>query len=220
MQRRRFLASSLKHFALNNQEFKRFSSNSLADERTMREIYLSAFETAVCHGKPSTVMCGGVVELPFINRIKGLLYLGLPGEAGGEAVKDLLFGYADPCGRLAETWPVCYEDCICSGYYGTRDAQYREGIYVGYRYYESADVRVRFPFGYGLSYTEFTYSQFHAEGNRVFCEVENTVMEMMETSLLMRLIYRGAEFVLTKKYGGKDDSNPEFKMMLIMSMDC
>ena len=65
---------------------------------------------------------------------------------------DVLFGKVNPSGKLAETWPMVYEDCICSEYYGNpyKDAQYREGIYVGYRYYETAEVGVRFPFGYGL----------------------------------------------------------------------
>lgn len=120
------------------------------------------------------LMCGSAVELPWIEKVKAVLYMGLPGEAGGEAVRRLLFGEANPCGRLAETWPLCYEDCISGDYYGTKDAQYRESIYVGYRYYESVNAKVRFPFGYGLSYTDFAYSDLRVEGNRVSCMVENT----------------------------------------------
>ena len=121
------------------------------------------------------LMSGSVVELPWIDHVKGLLYLGLCGEAGGEAIANLLFGTANPSGRLAETWPMKYEDCISSSYYGNphKDAQYREGIYVGYRYYESAGIPVRFPFGYGLSYTNFSYSDLKVEGKYVTCKVKN-----------------------------------------------
>ena len=122
------------------------------------------------------LMCGSVVELPWIDKVKAILYMGLCGEAGGEAIANLLFGFANPSGRLAETWGVKYEDCVSAGYYGNRfkDAQYREGIYVGYRYYESADVPVRFPFGYGLSYTTFAYSDLKTDGEYVTCKVRNT----------------------------------------------
>ena len=108
---------------------------------------------------------GSVMELPWIDRIKGLLYMGLSGQAGAKACLELLTGRANPSGRLAETWPVCYEDVVSSDYYikGSRDAQYREGIYVGYRYYEKAGVGVRFPFGYGLSYTAFAYSDLKVD---------------------------------------------------------
>ena len=99
--------------------------------------------------------------------------MGLPGEGGVEAACDLLFGEANPCGKLAETWPVKYEDCVCSDYYGQKDAEYREGIYVGYRYYLSANVPVRYPFGYGLSYTKFDYSNLEVEGNCVSVKVTN-----------------------------------------------
>ena len=133
---------------------------------------------AVTEVNPNTIvvlLCGSVVEVPWLSKVKALLYLGLPGEAGGDAIADLLFGKVNPSGRLAETWPKKYEDCVCSGYYAghRKDAQYREGLYVGYRYYESAGVRVRFPFGYGLSYSSFAYSDLKIEGNQVSCRVTN-----------------------------------------------
>ena len=122
------------------------------------------------------LMSGSAVEVPWIDQVKAVLYMGLPGEAGGEAISNLLFGKANPSGKLAETWPLTYDDCVCKEYYGEpyKDAQYREGIYVGYRYYDTAGVKVRFPFGYGLSYTQFSYSDFQIEGNRVSCVVKNT----------------------------------------------
>ena len=122
------------------------------------------------------LMCGSAVEVPWIHKVKAVLYAGLPGEAGGEAIVNLLFGKVNPSGKLAETWPIAYDDCICKDYYGApyKDAQYREGIYVGYRYYETAGVKVQFPFGYGLSYTKFEYRDLQVEGNKVTCIVENT----------------------------------------------
>ena len=121
------------------------------------------------------LMCGSVVEIPWIDKVKAVLYMGLCGEAGGEAICNLLFGAVNPSGKLAETWPLKYEDCISASYYGNqfKDAQYREGIYVGYRYYESAEVPVRFPFGYGLSYTDFVYSDLDTDGEYVTCKVKN-----------------------------------------------
>ena len=303
------------------------------------------------------LMCGSAVEVPWIDKVKGVLYMGLTGEAGGEAIKNLLFGKVNPSGKLAETWPISYEDCICKDYYGEphKDAEYREGIYVGYRYYETAGVKVRFPFGYGLSYTRFVYDDLQINGNRVSCTVknvgemigkevvqlyiqpikssihrpacelkgfekielapgeskritfilnersfavwdngwkvpsgdydicigrncremclkkevhikmdevsdsahlpkwyrtlmgvparqdleilmdrkiveypvkkgefskENTIMEMKEHSLIMKLVYFAFETVMAKKYGGRDYSNPNFKMMMSTAMDC
>jgi beta-glucosidase len=83
----------------------------------------------------------------------------LPGQAGGLAAADLLFGKACPCGKLAESYPLRYEDVPSAGIYetGGKQAQYRETIYVGYRYYEKAKKPVEFPFGFGLSYTRFEY---------------------------------------------------------------
>ncbi len=313
--------------------------------------------TAVNENVIVVLMCGSAVEVSRIDKVKAVLYMGLPGEAGGEAMVNLLFGKANPSGKLAETWPISYDDCICKDYYGTpyKNAQYREGIYVGYRYYETAGVKTRFPFGYGLSYTKFAYSDLMVEGNRVSCTVKNigtvtgkevvqlyiepikssvhrpvcelkgfekvelapgeskkvtftldersfaiwadgwkiltgeykicinkncqeiclvkevhidgielsddenlpnwyrtmkgipskqdwerllgrkivekpvqkgefskesTVMEMKDHSLIMKMVYFGMETVMAKKFGGRDYSNPTFKMMMTTAMDC
>ncbi len=133
----------------------------------------------VAAANPNTVvvlLCGSAVELPWADKVKSILYMGLPGEAGGEAIRELLFGKVNPGGKLAETWPIRYTDCVSAGYYaqGKKDAHYREGLYVGYRYYTSAHVPVRFPFGYGLSYTCFAYSDLNISGNTVTCTVTNT----------------------------------------------
>ena len=133
---------------------------------------------AVARANPNTVvvlLCGSVVECPWEDQVKGILYMGLPGQAGGEAVADLLYGRVNPSGKLAESWPMAYGDVPSSEIYGkTADALYQEGIYVGYRCYDKAGVPVRWPFGYGLSYTAFAYSGLTAEGDRVSVSVKNT----------------------------------------------
>lgn len=147
------------------------------DNLKMPEGHLKMIETAA-HANPNTVvvlLCGSVVECPWADKVKAILYMGLPGQAGGEAIADLLYGRANPGGKLAESWPYRYEDVPSSGIYGkTTDALYQEGVYVGYRYYDKAGVPVRWPFGYGLSYTEFAYSDLTVEGDTVTVTVRNT----------------------------------------------
>lgn len=131
----------------------------------------------VCAVNPNAVVvltCGGVVECPWADAVKSILYVGLPGQASGEAIGDLLYGRANPCGCLAETWPMAYADCPTAEQYGEQNAQYREGIYVGYRYYETAQVPVRWAFGHGLSYTCFQYSDLRVIGDVVTVSVTNT----------------------------------------------
>ena len=133
---------------------------------------------AAAAANPNTVvvlLCGCAVECPWADKVKSILYLGLPGQAGGEAAANLLFGRANPGGRLAESWPYRYEDVPSSEIYGrTADALYEEGVYAGYRYYDKAGVPVRWPFGFGLSYTSFAYAGLRAEGNTVSVTVKNT----------------------------------------------
>ena len=133
---------------------------------------------AVAAANPDTVVvlfAGSAVECPWADRVKAILYMGLPGQAGGEAAADLLYGRANPSGKLAESWPFRYEDCVSAPYFGkTKDALYLEGIYVGYRYYDKAEKAVRWPFGYGLSYTAFAYSDLRIDGDAVSVTVTNT----------------------------------------------
>ncbi|MBO2517168.1 MAG: glycosyl hydrolase [Clostridiales bacterium] len=130
--------------------------------------------------RPVIVLFGGsVVEVPFSGRVRAILHMFLPGESGGEAAARLLFGEAEPAGRLSETWPLSYSDVPFSEEFGKhRHEIYRESTLVGYRYYETADVPVRYPFGYGLSYTEFAWSdmKLSLDGNEltVSCTVRNT----------------------------------------------
>ena len=133
---------------------------------------------AVTAANPNTVvvlLSGSPVECPWADEVKAVLYMGLPGQAGGEAVADLLCGRANPSGKLAESWPLSYADVPSSEIYGkTDDALYEEGLYVGYRYYEKSGVAVRWRFGYGLSYTEFSYSDLTVNGDTVSVTVRNT----------------------------------------------
>lgn len=134
--------------------------------------------SAVAAANPDTVVVlfsGSAVEIPWADAVKAILYMGLPGQAGGSAAVRLLYGDANPSGKLAESWPVRYEDCVSSPWYGKdKDAVYREGIYVGYRYYDKAETTVRFPFGYGLSYTDFSYSDIKRDGMDISFTIENT----------------------------------------------
>lgn len=147
------------------------------DNMDMPEGHLKMIE-AVSGANPHTVvvlLCGCAVACPFADSVKAILYMGLPGQAGGEAARRLLYGEVNPSGKLAESWPLRYEDCPSAPYYAkTRDALYLEGIYTGYRYYDKAGVAVRWPFGYGLSYTSFAYSDMLVEGRRVSVTVSNT----------------------------------------------
>lgn len=118
---------------------------------------------AVCAANPNTVVVlhgGSPVELPWLDKPKALLNVYLGGEAVGEATVDLLYGDANPSGHLAESWPKRLEDNPSYlTYFGNgATVPYQEGIFVGYRYYESKKMPVNFPFGHGLSYTTFAYS--------------------------------------------------------------
>lgn len=147
------------------------------DGMEMPEGHIRMIE-AVAAANPNTVVvlfCGSPVECPWADHVKAILYMGLPGQGGGQAAADLLYGRANPSGKLAESWPVRYEDCPTAGHYrGRRDAQYREGVYVGYRYYGRSETPVRWPFGHGLSYTSFSYSDLRVERGEVTVRITNT----------------------------------------------
>jgi beta-glucosidase len=98
--------------------------------------------------------------MPWLGHAQSVLNMYLGGEAGGSAAVDLLYGDVNPSGKLAETYPLALSDTPCAATYNVHrlSAEYRESIYVGNRYYDSAQRPVLFPFGYGLSYTSFTYS--------------------------------------------------------------
>ena len=102
---------------------------------------------------------GSAVRLPWREQVDSILLLYLGGQNGGSAAADLLLGRANPCGRLAETWPLAVEDTPCHGFFGNGgNVEYRESVFVGYRYYDKANKEVAYPFGHGLSYTDFEYT--------------------------------------------------------------
>jgi beta-glucosidase len=107
---------------------------------------------------------GAPVELPFFENLSGLLNMYLPGMYGGEATTALLYGEISPSGKLAESWPLRAESSSCAADYDRGPvSRYYESIYVGYRFYDRAKTKLRFPFGYGLSYTSFTYRNMSVE---------------------------------------------------------
>lgn len=123
------------------------------------------------------VLSGGApMELPWLDTCKALLYGGLGGQGGAAAMADVLIGKINPSGKLAETWPFAYADTPAFRYFPGREAtaEYREGPFVGYRYYQTAQIPVRFPFGYGLSYTTFSYRNLTVTEKEVRFTVTNT----------------------------------------------
>lgn len=134
-------------------------------------------DALVATGKPVVIVliAGSPVELPWYDGVSAILYIGLSGQAGASATANALTGKVNPSGHLAETWPIQYADAPNSGWYPAigRDAIYREGPFVGYRYYTTAGVPVRFPFGYGLSYSSFSYADLKVDDNGVEFTVTN-----------------------------------------------
>lgn len=119
---------------------------------------------------------GGAIELPFADQCHAILNGYLGGQAGANAMVDVLIGKVNPSGKLAESWTMTYTDTPAHQYFpgDERTAEYREGIYIGYRYYDTAGVPVRFPFGHGLSYTSFAYSDVEATPDEVTFTLTNT----------------------------------------------
>ncbi len=125
------------------------------------------------------VMYGGSpIEMSFDASVDAILNMYLPGEEGGEATYELLFGKSNPSGRLCETWPLRYEDVpFYNEFTATTNDRYKESIFVGYRYYSTFGVPVKYPFGYGLSYTDFSYSNMRVDKGdkiyKVYVDVKN-----------------------------------------------
>ncbi len=127
---------------------------------------------------------GSPVEMPWADDVKAILNAYLGGQSVAPAIVDVLTGKANPCGKLAETYPFCLKDTPTSFRYpdSKEDVQYRESIFIGYRYYDKVERNVRFPFGFGLSYTSFEYSDIKlkkknltkGEGAKVTFTIKNT----------------------------------------------
>ena len=122
------------------------------------------------------LLAGSAVEMPWIDQCKALVYGGLGGQAGAGAVLRVLTGEVCPSGKLAETFPMALEDVPSSKWYPGMEltSEYREGIYVGYRAFDKAGKAVRFPFGYGMSYTTFEYSNLTVTAQGVSFDLTNT----------------------------------------------
>ena len=118
---------------------------------------------------------GSSIEMSWQYDLKSILHSYLGGEAGAGAILDILTGKINPSGRLAETYPLRYEDTPAFQYYpaSERTSEYREGPFMGYRYYDTSMVLFRYPFGYGLSYTEFAYSALEVDEKEVQLTVTN-----------------------------------------------
>ena len=134
---------------------------------------------AVREANPNTVVivnAGASLETPWLAHCKALVYGALGGQAGAGAMVDVLTGKINPGGKLAETWANAYDDTPARDRFAGpgRTVQYREGLYVGYRYYQTAGVPVAFPFGHGLSYTQFAYSDLRADAHSATLTVTNT----------------------------------------------
>jgi beta-glucosidase len=139
------------------------STETEGSDRTSLDLYgdQNALVEAVLAANPNTVVvvnAGAPVTMPWADKAKAILLEWLPGQEAGYAVADVLLGKVDPSGHLPGTFPKRYEDNPTYLFYpGTRSAYYGEGVFVGYRYYDSKKVVPLFPFGHGLSYTHFTY---------------------------------------------------------------
>ncbi len=123
-----------------------------------------ALVNAVCAKHSDVVVVlsnGSAVALPFESRVKGIVEGWLLGQAGGKAIAQVLYGDINPSGKLTETFPLTLQSTPAYGYFpgDLKEVSYNEGIFVGYRYYDTKGVPVQYPFGYGLSYTTFAYGQ-------------------------------------------------------------
>ncbi|MEG2017512.1 MAG: glycoside hydrolase family 3 C-terminal domain-containing protein [Clostridium sp.] len=145
------------------------------------------------------LLCGAPVVMPWADKVKGILLAYLGGQGTGTACANLLYGKANPSGKLAETFPTSVEENPSFNYFpgGTRSVEYRESIFVGYRYYDTAKKTVAYPFGFGLSYTSFEYSNLKVSGENHDLKVEITVTNTGKVS--------GAEVI--QLYVSKKDSS-------------
>lgn len=128
--------------------------------------------SAVAKANPNTVVVlagGSVVNIKWLDEVKALLNSGLGGQAGGAAVANILTGAVNPSGKTSETYPLSFDENPTFGNYpgGPVTSEHRESVYIGYRYYDKANKDVLFPFGYGLSYTTFEYSDIKLSADSI-----------------------------------------------------
>lgn len=122
------------------------------------------------------ISAGSSIEMEWEDSLKAILHGYLTGQAGAGAVLDLITGRVNPSGKLTETYPLVYKDVPSSPYYPAkeRNSEYREAMFVGYRYFDTYDKAVRYPFGFGLSYTTFEYSDLKVTDKGAVFTVRNT----------------------------------------------
>ncbi len=120
--------------------------------------------------------CGSAVETKWADYADAVVHAYLSGQAGARAILNVITGKVNPSGKLAESYPLKYRDTPSASNFHKNEltVEYREGVYVGYRYFDTAGMKVRYPFGFGLSYTTFLYSDIHATDQDVSFTLENT----------------------------------------------
>lgn len=161
---------------------------------------IALIDHIVNKGKKVVLVCfgGSPFEIPHLAEANSILNMYLPGEEGGEACRRLLFGENNPSGKLAESWPKSYKDVYRGDKFSkSRIEEYREGIYLGYRYYQKANKEVAFPFGYGLSYTKFEYNDLKIEEKEKEIDISLKVKNIGEV--------KGAEIVQIYVKGPNSD---------------
>ncbi len=157
-----------------------FSEAEGLDRQTLKvpENQINMYKALKAAGVKVVVVlsCGSAVYMDWARDADAILYAGLSGQAGAAAILDVLSGKVNPSGKLAETWSTPEIPCASESYFPGRQmtCEYREGLYVGYRYFDKTEKQVEFPFGFGLSYTKFEYSGISADDKGVKFTVTNT----------------------------------------------
>ena len=133
---------------------------------------------AVCAVNSNVILVlsgGAPFVMPERSKYRAAIHGYLSGQAGAGAMADAILGNVNPSGKLNETWPLALADNPSYPYYPSKErtSEHREGLYIGYRYFDTAGVPVRYPFGYGLSYTSFSYSDIHADKDSVSFTITN-----------------------------------------------
>lgn len=148
---------------------------------------------------------GSVIDFSFESDTKSILQMYLGGQAVGQACADLITGKVNPSGKLAETFPMELTDVPCYAYFGKKsdDVEYRESLFVGYRYYDTYQKKVRYPFGYGLSYTTFTYSNMRLSAE-TFDTIHTTITDSDSSTAQNQTLTVTLTVTNTGKVAGKE----------------
>ncbi len=153
---------------------------------------------AVAAANPRTaviLVCGSAVEMPWIDKVRCVVQMGYAGMEGGDAIADIVFGDVNPSGKLPITYPKRLEDCPAHkiGEYNDQDCEYKEGLMVGYRYYDTKNVEPLFPFGHGLSYTQFKYANLKVDPKTLQARVDVTNIGKREGKEVVQLYVHDVE---------------------------